>query len=66
MKYKKEGTQQLQQVQLYTQRATTHRIRTVEGTIGTNQELKTSSIQIGKTSPKTLSHLSYQWMSKAI
>jgi hypothetical protein len=66
VKYKKGGTRQLQQVQLFTQRTATYHIRTVEGTIGTDQDLKTLSIQIGKTSPETSTHLSYRSMSKVI
>jgi hypothetical protein len=66
VKYKKGRSQQLQQAQLFTQRATKRHTRIAKGTAGTDQELKTSSIQIGKTSPETSTHLSYRSMSKAI
>jgi hypothetical protein len=62
----KGGIQQLQQAQLYTKRAATHHIRTAEGTTGKARESNTSSTQIDKTSPETLTHLSYRSMSKAI
>jgi hypothetical protein len=48
------------------QRAATHHIRTLEGTTGTGQELKTSNIQIGESSPETSTHLSYRSISKVI
>jgi hypothetical protein len=66
VKYRKGRTQQLQQAHLFTQHAATHHIQTAEGTTGTDQELKISSTQIGKTSLETLTHLSYRSMSKAI
>jgi hypothetical protein len=66
VKYEKGGTQQLKQVQLFAQSATTRHIRIAEGTAGTNQELKTLSTQIGETSLETSTHLSYLSMSKAI
>jgi hypothetical protein len=45
--------------------AATRHIRTAEGTAGTDQELKTSSTEIGETSLETLTHPSYRPMSKA-
>jgi hypothetical protein len=66
VKYGKGGTQQLQQAQPFAQSATTHHIRIAKGTTGTDQELKTSSTQTGKTYPETLTHLSYRSMRKAI
>jgi hypothetical protein len=66
VKYEKGGTQQLKQAQLFPQNIATHHIRTAEGTAGTDQELKTSSTQIGETSLETSTHLSYLSMSKAI
>jgi hypothetical protein len=65
-KYGKGGTQQSQQAQLYTKRATTHRIRIAQGTTGTTRESKTSSTQIGETSLEILTHLSYRSMSMVI
>jgi hypothetical protein len=65
-KYKKEGTQQLQQAQLYTQCVETHCIRIAEGTTCMTRGSKTLNTQIGETSPETLIHLSYRSMSKAI
>jgi hypothetical protein len=66
VKYGEGGTQQSKQAQLFAQSAATRHIRTTEGTIGTDQELKTSSTQIGETSLETLTYPSYQSMSKAI
>jgi hypothetical protein len=66
VKYRKGRTQQLQEAQLFMQHAATHHIRTVEGTASTDQELKILSTQIGETFLKTLTHLSYRSMSKAI
>jgi hypothetical protein len=66
VKYGKGRTQQLQQAQLFAQSAATRHIRIAEATIGTDQELKTSSTQIDETSPKTSTHISYRSMSKAI
>jgi hypothetical protein len=62
----KGGIQQLQQAQLYTKCAATHHMRTAEGTTGTARESKTSSTQIDKTSPETLTRLSCRSMRKAI
>jgi hypothetical protein len=66
VKYRKGRTHQLQQAQLFMKHTATHRIRTAEGTAGTDQELKTSSTRIGETSPETSTHPSYRSMSKAI
>jgi hypothetical protein len=56
----------LQQAQLFVQSAATRHIRTAEGTIGTDQELKTSSTHIDETSLETSTRLSYRSMSKTI
>jgi hypothetical protein len=66
VRYGEEGTQQSKQVQIFAQNAATHHIQTAEGTAGTDQELKTSSTQIGETSLETSTLPSYQSMSKAI
>jgi hypothetical protein len=66
VKYRKGGTQQLQQAHPFAQSATTHHIQIAKGTTGTDQELKTSSTQIGETSLETSTLLSYRSMSKAI
>jgi hypothetical protein len=64
VKYGEGGTQQSKQAQLFAQSIATCHIRTTEGTAGTDQELKTSSTRIGKTSLETLTHLSYRSMRK--
>jgi hypothetical protein len=66
VKYGNGGTQQLKQAQLFVQSAATRHIQIAEGTAGTDQELKTSSTQIVKTSLETSTHLSYLSMSKVI
>jgi hypothetical protein len=43
VKYKKEKIQLLQQVQLFIKHAAKHRTQTVEGIVGMDQGLKTSS-----------------------
>jgi hypothetical protein len=63
--YGDEGTHQSKQAQLFAQNAAMRHIQTTEDTAGTDQELKTSSSRIGKTSLETSTHLSYQSMSKA-
>jgi hypothetical protein len=65
-KYKKEGTQQLQQAQLCTKHAIMHHIQIAKGTTGMARESTTSSTQIEEISPETSTHLSCQSMSKAI
>jgi hypothetical protein len=56
----------LQQAQPFVQSAATRHIQIEKGTIGTDQELKTSSTQIGETSIETATHLSYRSMNKAV
>jgi hypothetical protein len=64
LRYKKEEIQPLQQAMLIIKHVATRRTRTTEGIIDMNQGTRTSNTQIGKVSPKTLTHLSYQSMSK--
>jgi hypothetical protein len=66
VKYEEGGTQQSKQAQLFAQSVAMRHIRIAEGTAGMDQELKTSSTQIGETSLETSTHLSYRSMSKAI
>jgi hypothetical protein len=54
----------LQQATLLAEHVATHHTQTAKGIIGTDQGLKTSSIQKGKASPKTSTRLSYLSTSK--
>jgi hypothetical protein len=64
LKYRREKTQQLQQATLLAEHVATRHTQTAKDIIGTDQGLKTLSIQKGKASPKTSTRPSYQSTSK--
>jgi hypothetical protein len=64
LKYRREEIQPLQQAKLITKRTAMHHTQTTKGIVGTDQGLKTLSIQKGKASPKTLTRLSYRSTNK--
>jgi hypothetical protein len=63
LKYRKGRTQPLQQAMLLAEHVVTRRTQT-ESIIDMDQDMKISSTQKGKASPKTLTRPSYRSMSK--